>query len=247
MNKKGMTKKEEFRERRRRAAARQRAIIIGGVVVVAGLFGFLLAWPSIRPASPVVVTVVPSPANRPPTKGTSMGDPNAPAKLDIWEDFQCSGCLHFSLNEEPQIIQQMVATGKVYYTFHFYPFIDGGKGESQDSANAAMCASEQGRFWDYHDMLFANWLGENAGSFTPARLVAFAKNIGLDMTAFNSCFQANKYAATILQDYQAGKKQGVQATPGIFVNGKVLEGKAGQFALPTVDEVLQALAAASGG
>ncbi len=247
MNKKGLSKKQEFRERRRKAATRQRAFIIGGVAVVAAVFAFLLIWPSIKPTSPVVVTVVPSPASRPPTKGTSMGDPNAPVKLDVWEDFQCSGCLHYTQNTEPQIIQQTVATGKVYYTFHFFPFIDGGKGESQDSASAASCASEQGRFWDYHDMLFANWLGENAGSYTRPRLVAFAQDIGLDMTAFNSCFQANKYAAAIAQDHQAGKQLGVNATPGIYLNGKALESKAGKGYLPTLDEMLQAINAAVGG
>ena len=58
-----------------------------------------------------------------------MGNPNAPVKMDLWEDFQCSGCWSYTKNLEPQILQTYVDTGKVYYTFHFYPFIDGGQGE----------------------------------------------------------------------------------------------------------------------
>src|SRR5512143_184979 len=213
-----MGSKHEFKERRRRDAARKRAFSIGLVVVGAVLVALVLVWPSLKLSSVASVTAVPTLSNRPPMKGNSMGNPEAPVRLDVWEDFQCSGCLYYSQKLEPQIIEQLVATGKVYYTFHLFPMIDGGKGESQDSANAAMCASEQGRFWDYHDILFANWIGENAGSFTPPRLVAFAEKVGLDMPAFNSCFQANKYATVIQQDLQAGKQHGVRATPGIFVN-----------------------------
>lgn len=241
-----MGRKQEFKERRRKAGARKRGLAIGLVAVAAVLLVLVLVRPYLNKASPESVTAVPTVASRPPTNGRGMGNPQAPARLDIWEDFQCSGCLHFTQKEEPQIIAQLVATGKVYYTFHLFPFIDRGQGESQDSANAAMCASEQGRFWDYHDMLFANWIGENAGSFTPLRLAAFAAKTGLDMAAFNSCFQANKYAATIQQDLQAGKQHGVQATPSIFVNDKRIVSKAGPNYIPSVDEIAQAVAAASG-
>jgi len=238
-----MSRKQEFKERRRRAAARNRALSIGLVVVVAVLLVLVVVWPNLNRANVSSVTAVPTLAGRPPMKANGMGSPDAPARLDVWEDFQCSGCLHFTENEEPKIIQQLVATGKVYYTFHFFPFIDGGKGESQDSANAAMCASAQGRFWDYHDILFANWIGENAGSFTPPRLVVFAEKIGLDMTAFNACYQTDKYANVIQQDLQAGKQHGVQATPGIFVNDKRVVSQAGPNYIPSVEEIAQAIAA----
>jgi protein-disulfide isomerase len=241
-----MGSKQEFKERRRRVAARKRAFSIGLVVVGAVLVVLVLVWPNLNLSSVSSVTAVPTLSSRPPVKGNSMGNPEAPVKLDVWEDFQCSACLYFTQKEEPQLIEQLVATGKVYYTFHLFPMIDGGKGESQDSANAAMCASEQGRFWDYHDILFANWIGENAGSFTPPRLVAFAEKVGLDMTAFNSCFRANKHATFIQQDLQAGKQHGVRATPGIFVNDRMVVSQAGPNYVPSVNEIAQAVSAASG-
>ncbi len=84
-----------------------------------------------------------------------------------------------------------------------------------------MCANEQGRFWDYHDMLFANWNGENQGAFADARLVAFADTLGLDMDAFNSCFDAQKYQDQVLSDTADGQALGVQGTPTLFVNDQM--------------------------
>ncbi len=238
-----MGRKQEFKERRLKAAARNRTVAIGLIVVAAALIVAALVRGNIPGGRSDEVTPAPTLASRPATNGTSMGDPAAPVKLDVWEDFQCSACLYFSQQEEPQIIAQLIATGKVYYTFHMYPFIDGSRGESQDAANAAMCASEQGRFWDYHDALFANWIGENAGSFTPPRLVAFAEKISLDMVAFNSCFPANKYADLIQKDFQAGKQHGVQSTPSIFVNGTRVVSQRNVNYIPSVEEIVQAVAA----
>lgn len=167
--------------------------------------------------------------------------------MDVWEDFQCSGCLFYTKNLEPQILQTYVDTGKVFYTFHFYPFIDGGQGESHDAANAAMCAAAQNRFWDYHDMLFANWKGENAGSFTRPRLIVFAQNIGLDMSSFNKCFQAGTYSVQIQQDADTGAKLGVPPTPEIFINGGMVISSAGKNYIPSFDDISRVIETAMSG
>jgi protein-disulfide isomerase len=239
-----MSKRQERREQRRKQQQRQRLWTIGMVVVGAVLVAFAFIWPSLRsnqatsdalasitPIAPVAFTAA--------KDGTHLGDPNAPVKMDVWEDFQCSGCLHYSQNIEPSIIQKFVETGKVYYTFHFFLLIDGASttGESHQSANAAMCANEQSHFWDYHQILFANWLGENVGSYSDARLVAMAQSIGLDMSAFKKCFKANTYADQINKDFQDGQKMGVQATPAIFVNGQVAVSSAGARYIPSIDDL----------
>lgn len=216
-------------------------LILGALLIVAAA-----AW-QFWPRTNIAAQVTPiTPVDRPEPKGLSVGDPNAPVKLDVWEDFQCSACLYFTKNIEPGILDQYVSAGKVYFTFHNYPFIDGDQGESHDAANAAMCAAAQNRFWDYHDMLFANWLGENAGSFTRPRLVAFAENLGFDMSAFNKCFNANQYGAEIQKDVDAGTKLGVPPTPGIFVNGKEVQSSAGGNYVPSYNDVAQAIDAVLG-
>jgi protein-disulfide isomerase len=236
-----MSKRQEMRERQRRKQSRNRLLAILSVTIGALLIALVLILPSLQ--SPTVGNIIqPTPiSNGVPMKKTSMGNPDAPVKMDVWEDFQCSGCLSYTQKLEPQILQTYVETGKVYYTFHFYPFIDGGQGESHDSANAAMCAAAQERFWDYHAMIFANWLGENAGSFTEPRLIEFAQKIGLDMAAFNQCYQENTYSALIQQDIDDGAKLGVPPTPGIFVNGKMVVSSAGPNYIPSFDDISLAI------
>ena len=248
-----MSKRQEIRERRQRQQRRNRilmiALVAGGVLLIA--FAFVL--PGIRqtgvlgtPTEVPIVAITPR-ALTAPMSGVTMGDPNAPVKMDVWEDFQCSGCMYYTDNIEPQIVQSYIETGKVYYTFHFFPFIDGGAGESHQAANAALCANEQGHFWDYHDILFANWTGENVGAYKDTRLVAFAQQLGLDMTAFNKCFQANTYADQINQDYQAGSAKGVPPTPAIFVNGNVVVSSQGQNYIASVADLSAVIDAALAG
>ena len=239
-----MGKRQEIRKRQRRAQKRNRLIPILLVALGALLIASVLIFPNLKSSDPGKIVQITPISNEIPVNKTSMGNPDAPVKMDVWEDFQCSGCLHYSTNLEPQIIQTYVETGKVYYTFHIYPFIDGGQGESHDAANAAMCAAAQERFWDYHAITFANWLGENVGSYTKPRLIAFAESIDLDMDSFNQCFQENTFSAQIQQDIDDGDKLGVPPTPGIFVDGKMIVNSENENYIASFDDISIAIEAA---
>jgi len=200
----------------------------------------LLILPSIRnAAAPVGEFVRITPISRPPADGTALGDPNAPVLIEVWEDFQCPACKSFSENVEPLVVQNYVETGKVRYVYRHFPFLDDQAvtKESDQAANASMCAAEQGRFWDYHDMLFANWNGENAGAYSDKRLVAFAESLGLDMQKFSACFEANRYKDQIEKDRADGTKAGVTGTPSVFVNGKIIS----PGFVPSYDEIARAV------
>ena len=242
-----MSKRQEIRKQQQQRQSRNRLIAILVIVAGAVLIAAILILPSLKTSDASTIIQITPVSRTAPVNKTSIGNPDAPVKMDTWEDFQCSGCVSYAAKLERQIFKAYVETGKLYYTFHFFPFIDRGAGESHQAANAAMCAAAQGRFWDYHDMLFANWKGENVGSFTDPRLVAFASGIGLDMTAFNQCFKANTYADQIQQDYDAGAKLGVPPTPGLFVNGKMVTSSAGQNYLPSFEDISKAIDAALGG
>lgn len=219
------SRKQEFREKRRKQQQRQRLIalmIIAGVVLIVAA---LLIAPSIRAAfTPVGAVTMITPYARPEAKGTAAGNPNAPVKIDVYEDFQCPACRNFTEDTEKQIIDNYVTPGKVYYVFHQFPFIDANTPaqESHQAANASECAAAQNRFWDYHDMLFANWNGENTGEFSDKRLTAFAQALKLDMNAFSQCFKQNQYKSKIDQDFASGEALGVNSTPSVFVNGKLI-------------------------
>jgi protein-disulfide isomerase len=216
------------RRRRQRLMARlwTVSLVAIGAILIAGAFILPLARRG---------TYEPRTFNA-PVNGTSVGQPDAPVRVDVWEDFQCPACAEYSKTIEARIIADYVESGQVLYTYHFFPFLDGadypdagasrlhyissatGPGESDQSSNAAMCAAEQGRFWDYHDILYQNWNGENRGAFADARLILFAEDIGLDMDAFQQCFRENRYEAVIQADFEAGLQRAIPGTPTVFVN-----------------------------
>lgn len=216
-----VSKRQERRERMQRQQRRQRLITIGVITVVAGLLVLAVIWPQFRPAGEIVTV---TPAALPEGNGLSLGDPDSPVTIDVFEDFQCSACKRFTENTEPLVIENLVANGPARYVFHNYPFLDGNgagsNGESDQAANAAMCAGEQDKFWEMHSIIYANWDGENRGAFSTRRLQAMAESIGLDMEAFNSCFNAKKYEAEIQADFDLGRQMGVSGTPTVFVNGQ---------------------------
>ncbi|MDO9347673.1 MAG: DsbA family protein [Anaerolineales bacterium] len=240
-----MSKRQELREKRRKKQKQQRVLIIIMVVAGALLIAAALIIPTLS-LSPVgeVVQITPQ-AFSMPVNSNAIGNPDAPVKVDVWEDFQCPACARYSENVEKLIIQNYVETGKVYYTFHHFPFIDDKSAtkESDQAANASMCAGEQGRFWDFKNMLFANWNGENQGAFSDKRLIAFADALGLKMSDFKTCFDENRYREQIDQDSADGAAIGVSGTPSIFVNGQqVTPGY-----IPSYEELSQVIEAALSG
>ncbi|MCX6035347.1 MAG: thioredoxin domain-containing protein [Chloroflexi bacterium] len=230
-----MSKRQEVRKRRQRERARNRILVIMLVAAGALLIAFALIVPGIQQTqnanatatqavgSPVIV-ITPAAINA-PINGTSLGDPNAPVKMDVYEDFRCVACLNYTQNYEPQIIQTYVETGKVYYTYHSYIVMDSydNSGASYRAANAALCAAEQGHFWDYHETLYANQVTEDASLFTDERLIVMAQNINLDMTAFDQCYQAKRYASDIQNDISQALTLNIHQTPSILVNGILIQ------------------------
>ena len=220
-----MSKREELRTKRRQQQQRQRIIMIIGVAVLVIVAAVIIIITTNNNASSVpVAPVTPVAANpRPQANGLSMGDPNAPVKVVEYADFQCPGCKKFFEDNESTIVSNYVVTGKVYYTYLPFSFIDefpGAKGnESKHAAEAAYCANEQNKFWEYHDILFTNQGAENSGSFSDRRLTAFATSIGLDLAKFDTCYKSHKYQQRVLDDESASNQAGISETPSFIVNG----------------------------
>lgn len=219
--KKMTTRRELAREKRRQQQRKQRLYIVLAILGAAILIAAIVIIPSLLPVGEIKDII---PLDRPLVDGRAMGEPEAPVLVEVFEDFQCPVCRTYSVEIEPQVVEAYVPSGDVYYVFRHYPFLDDQdlRNESDQAANASMCAADQDRFWDYHDMLFTNWEGENKGAFTDRRLEAFAERLELDMQAFNQCFDANTFAAEIDSDLQKGLELGVSGTPSVFVNGRIL-------------------------
>jgi protein-disulfide isomerase len=244
-----MNRRDAIKAQRTKKKRQQRMntiLWVGGFIIL--LVVILISptiYNSLKPAGSFVRI---TPQARPMGNGKTFGNPNAKVKIQVFEDFQCPACKEFSTSIEPQLAQSTyISNGQVYYEFMQFPIIDSGSitKESHQAANASMCASEQGKFWDYHDILFTNQGGENTGSFSDKRLQAFAQSLGLDMTAFNKCFSANKYSAEIDANYKKGIAAGVNSTPTVLLNGAEIT----PGVIPTYEQIKSAIdtALASGG
>ena len=122
---------------------------------------------------------------------------------------------------KPALLKQYVDTGKAQFVYKHSAFL--GQ-ESEWAAQAAECAADQGKFWEYHDLLFERQNGENQGAFSKDNLVGFGRELGLDMVRFEPCVREDKTLARVREDTSEGQGFGVRGTPTFFVNGQPLVG-----------------------
>ncbi len=220
------SKKQIVKEQRIKRQKRQRLITLVAIVVVVLVMVGLLIYQNIQAANAPLGNIVQiTTIARPQVNFNTTGDPNAPVHMIGFSDFQCPYCGQYAKTTEPLIIENYVKTGKVFY--EFIPYGPGGMAigsESVDAALAAFCAGDQGKFWEYHDILYANQTGENVGDFTINRLNAFAQALGLDMDQFKSCMQQKKFQEKYLAGIEQGKNNNIGGTPSFLINGKLIEG-----------------------
>jgi len=147
-------------------------------------------------------------------KGPARGPPSAPVTLVEFSDFQCPFC-----GKAHDTVEQVMQTyaGKVKLVFRHYP-LDFHK-NAEKAAEASMCANEQGKFWEYHDVLF-----KNQQTLEVPQLKDHAKDVGLDAASFSACLDSGKYKKAVDEDMAAGQKVGVTGTPAFFINGVMING-----------------------
>jgi protein-disulfide isomerase len=119
----------------------------------------------------------------------------------------------------PPIEEEFVSTGQVRVQSRV---IATQGQESVLAAQASECANDQGRFWEFHDTLYANQRGRDQGAFSSENLKRFAEALELDTVAFDSCLDSGKYASKVREDTEAARQQGVNAVPRVFVNGRMV-------------------------
>jgi protein-disulfide isomerase len=192
---------------------RHPAAILGALVVLA-VIGFLIQ--SHRAGR--MAGTVQRPTNALGPGGSEvLGSAGAPILVEIYGDFQCARCGQFQRTVEPQI-RKLVEQGKVRLAY--FPALTAM--ESLASANAAVCAGDQGAFWPYHDYLFAHQLPENSGAPTSDQLIQFARQAGINSSGFDACVRDGTYNGWVMQISAQGAARGVRIMPAVFVNGRAL-------------------------
>ena len=191
----------------------------------------------------------------------TLGNPKAKVTLIMYTDFQCPYCgaisglmpanspVIQSLKQRdpnwapfmPEIFTNYVKNGTVLFVYRDFPLSFLGP-ESVRSAEAARCAGDQGKFWEYHDYLFGHQNGEGQGAFSDPNLKSFAKTLGLDTILFNKCLDESKHAKTVAASGAEGTAAGITGTPKGFIlkDGKIIGTIEGAESLNSVKSKIEA-------
>ncbi|MFE9770169.1 DsbA family protein [Streptomyces sp. NPDC005931] len=216
------------REKQRSAEKRRRTLIVGASVVcvlgLAAVVGVVAANAGKDDGSESKGPVV-APSGALGKDGTAVpvGKESAKATLTVWEDFRCPACKAFEQAYSPTV-HELTEAGQLKVEYHLVTLIDGGMGGtgSLNSANAAACAQDAGRFPAYHDVLFENQPPESDDAFADkARLIELAGKVdGLDTPAFRACVEDGKHNAWVAKAHEAFRKGGFTGTPTVLFDGR---------------------------
>lgn len=187
-----------------------------------------LTWGDNEVTGAVVVDDQPTPRPTPaPTPTVDMaqlietdfvrGNENAPVTIVEFSDYECPFCGRFYTQSYLQIKTKYIDTGKVKYVFRDFPL--SFHVQAEPAAIAANCAGEQGKYYEFHDELFAN-----QGSLGTAYYRQVAQKLGLDITAWEACLVNPEQKQEVLKDFRDGQAAGVKGTPAFFVNGQLISG-----------------------
>lgn len=172
------------------------------------------------------------------------GQSGAPVTIVEISDYHCPFCRRHVQQTQPRIYDTYVQAGKVRHAFVHYPIAQLHP-DAHKSHEAAMCAGDQGKFWELHTRLF------EAPAKTPEQLTALAQGAGLDVPGFRACLDSGKYAKAVQESVARVAKLNISGTPMFLVgrtsdDGKITIGKVIEGAQPfeafrtAVDEMLAA-------
>lgn len=206
------------------------ASILGAAVLISGSLIYtvmgrsgIVAAPAPAAGDPPAAVAVTAPAAE--ERDVILGKADAPVSIVAYEDFQCPFCAQYHEETEKAIRTAYVDKGQAKTVFRHFAFLGP---ESTAAAAASECAKDQGKFWEYHDALFAAESAdgrENNGNLSRTLFMKLAKDIGLDEGKFGSCVDAKTHDAFVASQTKEGTdKYGVQSTPTVFVNDQKVEG-----------------------
>lgn len=191
-----------------------------GAVAVIGVAA--IVWQS-QKSGAKAVAVDPS---LPPleAQGYVSGSPTAPIEVIEFADFECPGCGQFATITEPDVRTRLISTGQVRFRFMDFPLPM--HKNTMDAHLAAACANDQGKFWEMHDVIFQTqdrWNGE-ATSRPRGPLGDLARSVGLDMSKYDACMDAETHRAQIMANLKEGERRQVGQTPTFIIGGQLVPG-----------------------
>jgi len=199
--------RREARLQRKQADKRQGQLKTLGVVAIGAVIVVVLMIYASRVLTPDLDLDYSS------ADGSMVGDPDAPVTIVEYVDFQCSFCYNSYISTDPPLFENHITTGEVLFEYRLVDFLGP---ESSQAAEAAYCAADQNLFWQYRDVVWANYPGD----LSDARLIGFAESVeGLDVESFSACLDSDEKASVIEANRAAAQADGVTGTPSFIING----------------------------
>jgi len=156
----------------------------------------------------------------------ALGSESAPITIVEFGDYQCEACYAWFHHTRDTLIDNYIETGKAKLVFVDLPFL--GR-DSITAAQASYCAEDQGKYWEYHTMLYTFQDGHpDSGWADRDRLNAFASSLDMNMDEFNECMDSSKYKIRVKANYDEAVKNGAQSTPTFILISQ--DGKTEMFA-----------------
>jgi protein-disulfide isomerase len=168
-----------------------------------------------------------------------QGNISAPLTVIDFSDFQCYLCNRYIKNTEPLLNETYIQSGKVALVFKHLP----NRGfDSMGAALAAQCTNDQGKFWQFHNLLYGNQKQIDSGWVSKENLKKFSSQIhGIDIQKFDSCLDTAKYKAFIQNDVKLASSFGFKETPSFIIvnnDGSNPEFLQGALPFPSFEAVI---------
>lgn len=226
-----MTDQKLTRREKRQKAKRQKQMqsigimILGVLIIVSGIVLVSVTKPKVAEAQEMTYLNV---------NVNAIGNPDAPVMMEEFFSFGCGHCGNFSDENFPRLLEEYINTGLVYYISH--PFTNPTDAYGIAS-QAAFCASDQGKYFEMHDAIFANF---SAYGYQSKQLESMADSIGLDLKSFNTCLSGGDYIQTIEESNELAREAGIQSTPSFLINGElaIVGNKEYSFFQQQIDQAL---------
>ncbi len=144
------------------------------------------------------------------------GPADAPVTIVEFTDYQCPFCARHFQQTYPLLLQNY--GDRIKYIVRNFPIVQSHR-HAMEAAEAAECAFDQGKFWEYHDRLF-----EGNSALDHENLKRYAEDVGLDTLRFSECLDSGRKSPIVARDLEDGSRNGVRGTPTFFINGRILIG-----------------------
>lgn len=154
-------------------------------------------------------------------RGYILGSDSAKVEVTEYADYECPVCAGFEQVQFPTVYKQLIASGMVRWRYRDFP-LDNIHKNARLAAHAAACASDQGKYWELHRMIYdrhGEWALTNRDM--TGKFHQFAVDAGLNGSAYDDCMSSAKFAGRIEASFQEGQKLGVPATPSFLIGNRL--------------------------